>query len=506
MRKIGYVALALIGLAAIGGAYFAASIGFLHVSLRQPYIVRKSPDLQPENPLVAFVNVNVVPMDSERIMESQTVIVRDGIIESIGPSEEITVPADALIVEGSGKYLMPGLVDMHVHIEEENELLLFVAHGVTTVRNTWGNSGVKLWMGFADQRALREQINAGELFGPTIYTSGPILEGTPPVSPFMTVVGTVEEARQAVIEQKEMGYDFIKVYDHLTPEVYAAIIDAAKECDIPVIGHVPLEVGLDAVLGGGQVTIEHATGYLDPDAVELIIPEERIDHYIEKSRESGVWVVPTIILYQYTVPVKTIETMEARPEMKYISPRMRKIWRFFTRTLEGQHTYQGSDYLADMVALSTMMAGRLHAGGARILLGTDTDNAYLIPGFSAHEELQLLVAAGLSPYEALKAGTRDAAEVLGRLDEFGTVTVGKRADLILVEANPLEDVTHASQRVGVMLRGYWLPDAQLREMLAELADSYTPTLLGRVWPAGLVALVFFLVFRRVIKTKRSATL
>jgi imidazolonepropionase-like amidohydrolase len=477
--KILYIVLIVIAIGLAAGLYYANSIGFLHLSFKQPYIVKKSLDLRPEDAPVVFVNVNVVPMDSERILENQTVVVIDGVIASIGPSGEVTAPEDALIVDGCGKYLMPGLVDMHVHVEEENELLLFVAHGVTTVRNMWGNSGIKRFMGFPDQLALRDKINDGELFGPTIYTAGPILEGKPPVTPFMMVVDTAEKAEQAVIAQKEAGYDFIKVYDHLRPEVYAAIIETAKKNDIPVIGHVPLEVSLDAVLEGGQVSIEHQTGFLDPDAVELNIQEESIEAYAEKSQETGVWVVPTIVLYQYSVPVEAIDTMEARPEMEVVSPRMKKIWRFFTKTMEGQHTYQGSNYPADMVALSKMMTGRLHSGGARILLGTDTDNAYLIPGLSAHEELQLLVDAGLSPFEAIRAGTRDAAEALGKLDEFGTITVGKRADLILVEENPLEDVANAGKRVGVMLRGQWLPQAQLAEILDELADSYDSGLFDR---------------------------
>jgi imidazolonepropionase-like amidohydrolase len=496
MKSILYIVLVVLALAGIGGAYNAYSIGFLYISFKKPYVVKKSPELHPENTLVAFTNVSVVPMDEERILEDQTVIVRDGVIESILPSEEISVPDGAMIVGGRGKTLMPGLVDMHVHIEEENELLLFVAHGVTTVRNMWGSSGVKLWLGFADQLDLREKINAGKLFGPTIYTSGPVLEGTPPTTPFMMVVETAEEARKQVFEQVEAGYDFIKVYDYLKPEVYTAVIETAEELGIPVIGHVPFQVGLDGVLESGQVSIEHQTGYLDPDAVELNILEDRIEDYVEKSRESGVWVVPTIVLYQHTVPVDAIESMEARPEMRTISPRMKRIWRMFTRTLEEAHTYKGSDYPGDMVALSKRMVGELHAGGVRLLLGTDTDNAYLVPGLSVHEELQLLVEAGLSPYEALLAGTREAAEALGVLEAFGTVEEGKRADLILVEGNPLEEVANASRRVGVMLRGHWLPEAQLGEILDELAESYTPTLLGRFWLLGLVALVG-LVARRV---------
>ena len=496
MRKLLYLVPIIIGLAIVAGLYYSISIGMLNLTLKKSYIAKKSSELQFKTPLIAFTHVNVVPMDREVVLENQTVVVRQGVIEAMGDLGEVDLPEDALIIEGEGKYLMPGLVDMHVHIQEENELLLFVANGVTTVRNMWGNTGLIHLLGNADQLELREKINKGELFGPTIYTSGPILESPPSKNPFMKLIRSKEDARNVVTKLAGDGYDFIKVYDHLAPEIYAAILETAEEHTIPVVGHVPHEVGLDTVLQGGQSSIEHLTGYIDMDAAELIIPEDEVDHYVEKSREAGVWVVPTIVLHQYAISVDDIESVEKRPELKYISPRMMRVWRFFTKTLEDSRTYQGPDYPDQMVALATRMTSELHRGGVGILLGTDTDNGYLIPGLSLHEELQHLVNAGLSPYEAIKAGTRDAAEALGKLDEFGTVNMGKRADLILVERNPLEDAANVNQRVGVMLRGQWLPESQLQEMLGELAASYTPTLIERIWPLTLIALGIYLVVRR----------
>lgn len=497
MKKVAYTILIVLWIALVIGAYYSISIGMLHVSLKKPYIVKKSLDLINEYSLVAFVDVNILPMDREGILEGQTVIVRDGIIEAIGDHDTIEIPEGALIIDGQGKYLMPGLIDMHVHIQEENELLLFVAHGITTVRNMWGNTGLMLLLGNANQLDLREKINVGELLGPAIYTSGPIIESPPSKNPMMVLVRSAEDAEQSVFQVAEGGYDFVKVYDHLSPELYATILDSARESNLPVVGHVPIEVGLEGVLENGHKTIEHLTGYIDMDSADLKIPEDMIDYFVDKTRDSGVWVVPTIVLHQYAVSVDDIDALEERPELKYVSPRMIRVWHFFTKTLESSRTYQGSDYPEQMVELATRMTEELHQGGAKILLGTDTDNGFLIPGLSLIEELQHLVNAGLSPYEAIKAGTRDAAEALGRLSEFGTVSVGKQADLILVESNPFENVTNVNKRVGVMINSHWFPEEELGTMLDELADSYVPTILDRMWFLIPVAIGVFLVIRRM---------
>jgi imidazolonepropionase-like amidohydrolase len=498
MNQTVYFTVVVILFVAGLGLLVLTNSGFL--SFGKPYIVRKSPDLrlqQPENTLVAFVNVSVVPMDREGILENQTVIVRDGLIERIGDGGEVDVPGEALIVEGEGKYLMPGLADMHVHVKEENELLLFVANGVTTVRDMWGTTGFQLRLGFPDQLELREQIAQGQLLGPTIFAAGPIMEGPPPTMPLMPVFETPEEAEESVAWQATQGYDFVKVYDQLSVETYSAILKAAQEHGLPVIGHAPKQVGLDAVLAGGQVSIEHLTGYIDPDAADLNLPEDKLATYAEMTRESGVWNCPTFGVYQKLVPDEEIEQLERQPGMEYVSPRMRVIWKLFLRGSRGNITYEGSDYPARIAEIYTRMTKALHDARAKVILGTDTDNPYLVPGFSLHDELGYLVQAGFTPYEAIEAGTRNAAEALGRLDEFGTVAVGKRADLILVEENPLEDVANVGQRVGLMLRGHWLPEAQLREMLDELVDSYTPSFVERVWPVGLIVLGVFLTLRRL---------
>ncbi len=477
------------------GLLYLTNTGVL--SFDKPYIYRLSSEMPAANPLVAFVNVSVVPMDRERVLKNQTVIVRDGVIEAIGPSGQVQVPDEALIVDGRGKYLMPGLVDLHVHIQFENDLLLWVANGVTGVRNMWGHTGRMLQFGFPDQLALREQIEQGTLLGPTIYTTGPDMEGSPAFHPMAEVFDTPEAARESVAWQKAQGYDFIKVYDHLSQSVYQAILDTAREHDMSVVGHVPLAVGLDNALAGGQQTIEHMSGYIDPDAAAFIIPEDQLDDYALKTREARVWNVVTLSEYPKTRETpEGIERLHNQPGMAYASPAWALLTPYFYKMTADAHTYPGADYPQRIAALNREMVQALHEAGAGILLGTDAAQSYHIPGFSIHEELVMLVEAGLSPYEAIEAGTRNAAEVMGKSGEFGTVETGKRADLILLEADPLADVRNVRQRAGVMLRGRWLAEDQLQAMLNGLVQSFRPDLAERLWPLLLIGPAVYLLLRR----------
>jgi imidazolonepropionase-like amidohydrolase len=469
MTKLVLVTLAgiaLLGL--VGVTAWSHRAGFLDVTFRRPYLLEVSRAL-PDAGLVAFVDARVVPMDSDRVLEHQTVVVQQGVIVAMGAAGAVTVPDGALVVDGRGRFLMPGLADMHVHVEEVDELLLFVANGVTTVRNMWGNRGGKRLLGFPDHLELRDRIRRGELLGPTIYTAGPILEGRPAGNPFMTVVTSPAQAEREVARQAELGYDFIKVYDNLEPEVYRAVAETARRHGLAVAGHVPSRVGLDAALAGGLHTIEHLSGYVDADAAEPLIEPRALPDIARQTADAAAWNTPTFVIWQKRVPTEADVT---RPEMRYVSPRMQRIWRTFTAQMVASISYEGDDYAARMLALMTGVVSHLHEAGAGLLLGTDTDNAYVIPGYSIHEELAYLVAAGLSPFEALRAGTAAAAEALGEEGVFGTVSVGARGDLVLLEADPLVDVANVQRRVGVMVRGRWIAEEDLQHMLAGLAQSY----------------------------------
>lgn len=478
------------------GSLFLAGVALLYLfnlgvlDFNRPYARNLPEKLGPPSPVVAFHNVNIIPMDSERLLEGQTVIVRDGIIAQIGPSGEIDIPADALVVEGTGQYLLPGLVDMHVHVTNENELLLFAAHGVTTVRNLWGGQFK------TDHLGWRAQIEAGEMFGPTLYTSGPIMEGPPKTVPWMKVYEDPESAAAAVKQQIEQGYDFIKVYDWITLPVYEAIIETAGAQGVMVVGHTPKNVGLERVLHSGQVTLEHISGFIDADTGEYSVPESELPQYAQMAAQAGVFVCPTIAVYQMYVPKEDLPRLEDRPEMALISPGTRFMWKNISRPgAMGNVTYEG-DYPARINELFLNTTHILHEHDVQFILGTDTNNPYLVPGISLFDELDYLIEAGFTPYEALEAGTRNAAAAMGKLAEFGTVEVGKRADLLLLTANPLEDVAHARQQAGVMLRGRWLPESTVQSTLDALVASYRPNLFERIWPLLLIGTAVYLMFRR----------
>lgn len=484
------------------GLTILTNTGVLRLS--KSYIVQRSAEQPPPPDVVVFVNVDVVPMDSEQILSEQTVVVRQGRITQVGAVDDVQIPEGAQLVDGTGQYLMPGLVDMHVHIQFKNDLLLFVANGVTSVRNMWGSNSKMRLVAVPNHLALREQIEQGTLLGPTIFTAGPVMEGSPVFHPVADALDSHEAAREAVALQKAQGYDLVKVYDHLSPGVYQAILAAAREHELPVVGHVPLAVSLDDALAGGQHTIEHLSGYVDPDTVEFIIPEGQLDEYALKTREAGVWNVVTLTVYPASKETpEGMERLQNQPGMVYLSPLWKLLTPIFYKQTAESHTYAGADYPQRIAALNRRMVQALHKADAGILLGTDAWQGYHIPGFSIHDELEMLVEAGLTPYEAFTAGTRNAALALGQPDEFGTVTPGKRADLLLLTANPLEDVSAVRERAGVMVRGRWFTEAELQEMLEELTESYRPRWFDRLWPLGLVAAAAILVVRRLHRRNRQ---
>ena len=429
---------------------------------------------QAQTPEIAFVNVTVVPMDQEHILPRQTVIVKDGKIIAIGPANKIKLPKDAQRIDGSSKYLMPGLADMHAHYavsgtspteSDDNKAfsLLFVANGVTTVRNMWGTPGVL---------ALRKQIDEGQVLGPRIFTTGPI-NGT--TRPNTRRVDTAEQGTAAVAADKREGYDAVKLTNP-PKAAYDAIVAAARKEGLPVYGHVQDEILLSHALELRQDSIEHGGGFVvalqKKNAPELRgrtqllanVDWSLMPDIIAATRAAGTWVCPTLIAPQNSgTPEDTVRLL-LNSSMKYIPRWLIESWAKAPPPVVNRLAYR--DFNLKLVKA-------LHDGGVGLLLGTDCLNPLIVPGFSIHEELFSFVEAGLTPFQALKAGTSGAAEFLKRQEEFGTVVVGRRADLILLEANPLTDVRNAAKRVGVMVRGHWFTEAELRDRLEKLAVFYS---------------------------------
>lgn len=447
---------------------------------------------------IAFVNVNVIPFDRERILPAQTVIVRDGRIAEIGPAEKTKVPAGALQIDGRGKYLMPGLADMHVHLTAgaaqpddltSQQLQLFLANGVTTIRNMIGKP---------EHLSIRDRIAKGELLGPTMYTAGPPLLGQN--------VPTPEAAERAVVDQKKAGYDLLKVHEGLSPETYAAIVATAKRERIPFAGHATASLGLKRVLEAQQTSIEHLDGYLQamvpddspvkPTPSQVVlgpvlehIDESKLAALAADTRKAGVWNDPTLTLFKLVVSDAKPEDYLKWPEMQYIPAKMREAFAKQKQSTLGQPVplSERQRYLE----LRNKVVVALHAAGAKLLVGPDSPQFFLVPGFGTHREIQSFVEAGLSPYQAIEAATRNPAEYFAEFmkapRDFGTVEVGLRADLLLLDANPLQSVANLSKRAGVMVRGRWLPESELRKMLENIATLNASTPAPSPAPAAAAA-------------------
>jgi cytosine/adenosine deaminase-related metal-dependent hydrolase len=428
-------------------------------------------------PPTAFVDVNVVPMDREVVLSHQTVVVEDGKIVALGPAHSVKIPVGSQRIDGTNRFLMPGLVDMHVHFirpaipgnpqkssaatyakENEQLALLFVANGVTTVRNMWGHPEIL---------KLNDHILSGEILGPTIYSVGPITDGDPPVNMGSRVVITEQEAQEAVREDKERGYIAIKIYNNLSLSAYRAITAAAAKEHLPVVGHVPRAVGLTGALEAHQASLEHfGAGGFPRAALPDGTPQDRLslNDMLERAdlsklpataklvKTAGVWTCPTVVLVQ-------------RDAANDIWARARSF--VPSDLVERYETEKLPPLVASSEAFALAVVRALHSEGAGLLLGTDTYKPNVIPGFSLQEELTYFVKAGLSPYDAIRAGTSDAARFLHRENEFGTVAVGRRADLLLLTANPLESVGNVANRVGLMLRGDWLSEGELQIKLKQ---------------------------------------
>ena len=416
----------------------------------------------------AFVNVNLVPMTSETVITGQTVIVENDIIAAIGNVDSIPVPEEATVVDGTDRYLIPGLAEMHAHVpswesdEIDRVLTLFAARGVTTIRGMLGRPG---------HLGLRENIDRGGYFAPRLITSGPSLNGS-------SVSGAADGERQ-VRAQHAAGYDFIKIHPGLSRGEFEAIAATANELDMPFAGHVPVSVGVVGALDAGIATIDHLDGYLaallpadtDPSggyggffdvllADQLI--EERIAEIARRTAASGTLNVPTEALFEHRVAEITVAELRSRPEMRYMRPATVERW---AQAKERQERERGfsPEIAARAIEIRRKLILELHRAGAGILLGSDAPQVFNVPGYSLHNELEFMVAAGLTPYEALHTGTAAVADFLGT--NAGTIAVGRDADLVLLDDNPLVDIGNTQRIHGVMLRGTWFSSGALEARL-----------------------------------------
>ncbi len=458
-RSIRFVWLGLA--AAVGGAGAGAALGPAGAAAQ---------DAPPGS--AVFENVTVIPMDRERALEGQTVLIEGRRIVAIGPAGEVVVPDGALRIDGRGKYLIPGLAEMHGHIPSlqsgmeviDRVMILNVANGITTIRGMLGN---------AYHLELRAEVARGERLGPQIFASSPSLNGNS--------VPDDETAWRAVTEYRAAGYDLLKIHPGIRREVFDQIAATARHEGIPFAGHVPAEVGLEHALESGIATVEHVDGYVeylasrDPSTpsqffgfnlVDRVDPT-KIDGIARATRDAGAWVTPTQVLFENRFlgdPRKTAE----RPEMRFVAESTLQQW--VERTLNARSQLGVTEENAQrFIELRRKIIKALHDNGVGLLLGADAPQVFNVPGFATIQELGAMVAAGLTPYQALEIGTKNPAIYLGKAGSFGTVEVGKRADLILLEANPLESIDNVRRRAGVMVAGRWLSKEDIERRLDQLS-------------------------------------
>jgi hypothetical protein len=460
--------------------------------------------LQPSRVDLVITRVTVIDADGSPPAE-RTVIIRNGTIAGI-VSPDRAAPNSANTLDGRGKFLIPGLWDMHVHLATRPEpqvaerlmLPLFLAHGIVGVRDMGGPPDRVL--------AIRDQVRNGTLAGPRILTPGPFVDGPGDPDPMFRRATTADEGREAVRDLAKSGVDFIKVQANVSKDTYDAIVQEAGVLKIDVAGHVPVAIPLADVMRAGQRSVEHISPALvgdggvlfacssqeadlrrellsverdrataKPDQIrarEAALRAALVKTYDpERARTIGrqiddrqVWLVPTLIFSNSFRPLSATDSGAGLP-LDFVPSQTRKRWQDSRARYLQTAPPEAFAAASDVARASARAVAALHAAGARILAGTDTFDAFVLPGVSLHQELALLVEAGLSPLGALQAATKNAAEYRGARDSEGTIARGKRADLVLLDASPLTDIRNTLRINAVIQGGHVLSRADLDRML-----------------------------------------
>jgi hypothetical protein len=436
-------------------------------------------------------HATIIDVTGGPVRPDSTVVISGNRITSIGQSGKVPVPQGAQVVDATGKFVIPGLWDMHVHWEEKDYLPLFIANGVTGVRIMWGEPAHHEW---------RKEIEAGQLLGPRMVIASPIIDGPKPYWPLSISVSTEAQARQVVNRVKQDGADFVKVYQFLPREEYFAIADESKKQGIPFVGHVPMPVSAEEASRAGQKSFEHLIGILPAcsnrraeltEAAQADFAEDLVaDHpkfwgtHVRDNRQlaldsydpdkaaalfaelkrNGTWQCPTLTLlrmFGYGDDPAFLKD----PRLKYMPRQVKARWD--PSSLDGDRSTEDFAMSRKEFRKDLEIVVAMQKAGVGILAGTDTLNPFCFPGFSLHDELGLLVQAGLSPVEALRAATLSPAEFLGKEKDLGTVEPGKLADLVLLDANPLDDIANTRKIAGVIYDGKLYPKASLDAMLAK---------------------------------------
>ena len=414
---------------------------------------------------IAIVGARVIPMTGEQVLDDATVLVSAGVIRAVGKADSVKIPKGAFVIRAQGKFLLPGLSEMHAHVPagptpayaRDDVLFLWAANGVTVARGM---------LGAPEHLQLRADLAAQRVLGPRLITAGPSFNGNS--------VKTPEQGAQLVRDQKAAGYDFLKLHPGLSRESFLAIAQTAREVGIEFGGHVSQAVGVQLALEQDQQAIDHLDGYLlavvppaaregaDPNNAGLVMKFDPalLPEVVRMTRAAGTWMVPTQTLYDNLLGPTTLAELEARSEMRYVPRKLREQYANSKRGMAQDYNVT-PEFSRRYIDVRRQLIRALHDGGVGMLLGSDSPQIFNVPGFATHRELQSLVAAGLTPYQALRTATAAPAEFFGARGRYGTIVVGADADLVLLKSDPLQDIANTQSIEGVMVRGRWLDRAYL---------------------------------------------
>lgn len=424
----------------------------------------------------AIENVHILPMTGDQpLLENQTILIEGGKIKKIGPSSEVKPAKGAKKINGKGKYLMPGLTEMHAHIPTPRDgddtyvketLFLYLSQGVTNIRGM---------LGHPYHLELKKMIAKEAILSPRVYTSSPSCNGNS--------IPSESVADEKVRQYKKDGYDFLKIHPGIKHEVMKKLVATAKEVGIPFSGHVPADVGVRNAIDFGYATIDHLDGYVTgmaPDGSNADqggffgynfaddATDARLKELVQKTKAKGIAVVPTQTLFTRWMSPKSPAAMTNEPEMKYMPASTRYQWRSNKENLIGSGDYSEEKH-ARFVALRDKLLKALYEEGVVILAGSDAPQVFNVPGFSMLHELEDMADAGMPNEAVLHSATLAPAQFFKADKEFGSLQENASADLVLLDANPLDDISNIRQQAGVMVRGKWLSKAYITEELAKIA-------------------------------------
>ncbi len=423
-----------------------------------------------------FKNVNIVDVRTGEILENRNLVVRADTIANLN-AEESESYGEAKVIDAKGKYVLPGLAEMHAHIpspqwgrDNTNEtLFLYLSNGVTTIRGMLGHP-VHL--------ELREQALNNEILSPRIFTSSPSVNGN--------TVPTVEDAIEKVTQYQADGYDFLKLHPGIKLQVFNEVVNTANEVGIPYAGHVSVFVGIENALNSGYASVDHVDGFieglvpkelgLDPESNGFFgfnftdkVDESEIETLVRLTVDNEVWIVPTQSLFDRWFSPEPAENLASAPEMKYMPKSTIEQWVNSKKGLVENPDYSAEKW-ETFNGLRKEIINQLQTNGYGLLLGSDAPQVFNVPGFSLHHEMKGMIEAGLTPLEVIQTGTINPAKFFNMEGEFGEISIGASADFMLLNGDPVQSLENIKEPSGVMVRGRWLDRETIDKRLAEIAE------------------------------------